>query len=210
MDRLIDGLRALGGLAAVGTLAVAFVAIFQSLRRPGGRTDRGGRAALRPPIVLLVMLVFLMAGILLWRPLPIQPSLAVELTVTLLGGLLLFAGLGLYLWGLRNLGRMFGPSGGFAVRLQEHHRLVTTGPYALIRHPMYVAAIMVGLGILLLYPTWATLAFSVAMLGLVVRARREERILLEEFGPEWQAYADRVPGWLPRIRRGRRTSASSR
>jgi protein-S-isoprenylcysteine O-methyltransferase Ste14 len=39
------------------------------------------------------------------------------------------------------------------------------------------------------------------MLGLVVRARREERVLPQGFGQEWRESAARVPGWLPRMRR---------
>ena len=70
-----------------------------------------------------------------------------------------------------------------------------------MRHPMYLAVMIAALGSLLLYRTWAALAFAVLMLGLVVRARREERVLAQEFGQEWQEYAARVPAWLPRMRR---------
>jgi protein-S-isoprenylcysteine O-methyltransferase Ste14 len=66
---------------------------------------------------------------------------------------------------------------------------------------MYLAVMMAAIGSLFLYRTWATLAFAVMMLGLVVRARREERVLAQEFGQEWRAYAARVPAWLPRPRR---------
>lgn len=94
---------------------------------------------------------------------------------------------------------MFGPSTGFGVRLQAGHRLITSGPYALVRHPMYLAVITAGIGGLLLYRTWAMLAFAVAMFGLTVRAHREEEALAAEFGAAWEAYCRRVPAWLPRI-----------
>jgi protein-S-isoprenylcysteine O-methyltransferase Ste14 len=54
-------------------------------------------------------------------------------------------------------------------------------------------------GSLLLYQTWASLGFAVMMLGLVVRARREERVLEDEFGNQWREFAARVPAWLPRV-----------
>ncbi len=94
---------------------------------------------------------------------------------------------------------MFGPSTGFGVRLQAGHRLITSGPYALVRHPMYLAVITAGIGGLLLYRTWAMLAFAVAMFGLSARAHREEEALAAEFGAAWEAYCRRVPAWLPRI-----------
>jgi protein-S-isoprenylcysteine O-methyltransferase Ste14 len=94
---------------------------------------------------------------------------------------------------------MFGPSSGFGVRLQVAHRLITAGPYAHIRHPMYLAVIGAGIGSFLLYRTWATLGFAIIMLGLVVRARREEKVLAEEFGPEWKLYTSRAPAWFPQL-----------
>jgi protein-S-isoprenylcysteine O-methyltransferase Ste14 len=92
---------------------------------------------------------------------------------------------------------MFGPASGFGVRLQAGHRLVTGGPFAFVRHPMYLGVIAAGAGMFLLFRTWAALFFALLMLGLVVRARREEKLLAQEFGAEWRAYAIRVPAWIP-------------
>jgi protein-S-isoprenylcysteine O-methyltransferase Ste14 len=139
----------------------------------------------------------------LWRPLPVHPAPWLRGLLLSIGAALFFAGLALYFWGLHTLGRMFGPSTGFGVRLHAAHRLVASGPYAHVRHPMYLAVIAAAQGSLLLYRTWATLCFAIIMFGLVVRARREERALAREFGQQWADYRARVPGWLPRLRRGR-------
>jgi protein-S-isoprenylcysteine O-methyltransferase Ste14 len=40
---------------------------------------------------------------------------------------------------------------------------------------------------------------TVAFLGLVLRARREEQALAAEFGQHWQEYCQQVPGWIPRL-----------
>jgi protein-S-isoprenylcysteine O-methyltransferase Ste14 len=64
---------------------------------------------------------------------------------------------------------------------------------------MYLAVITSSLGVLFLYRTWAGAILAITMLGLIFRARREERILANAFGLEWQAYATRVPAWLPRL-----------
>ena len=96
---------------------------------------------------------------------------------------------------------MFGPSSGFGVALHAGHRLIDAGPYALVRHPMYLAVMLAAWGSLMLYRTWATLAFAIMMLGVIVRARREERVLSNEFGEAWREYAARVPRWFPLLRR---------
>jgi protein-S-isoprenylcysteine O-methyltransferase Ste14 len=66
---------------------------------------------------------------------------------------------------------------------------------------MYLAVILAGIGGLLLYRTWAMLFFAGNMFGLIVRARREERSLEAEFDEAWGVYAERVPAFLPRLRR---------
>lgn len=199
LDPIEQWLRSLGAIAGLATLAIALVAIFKSLRQPAGREERGARFALRIPVLLLATFLFLGVGALLWHPLPLDVPAGLRAILLLVGGVLFFGGLALYLWGLRCLGQMFGPSSGFGVRLHVAHRLVTAGPYAHIRHPMYLAAIGVGIGSFLLYRTWAALGFAIIMLGLVVRARREEKVLAEEFGPEWKVYTSRVPAWFPQL-----------
>ncbi len=200
-------IRTLGAIACTATLAIALAAMFVSIRRPVSREEPGARFALRTPVLLAATILFFGAGALLWRPLPIHAPLWLQAAALTVGGPLFFGGLALYLWGLFTLGRMFAPSSGFGVRVQAAHRLVTAGPYARIRHPMYLAVIAAALGGLLLYRTWAALCCAVIMFGLAVRARREEGVLSQEFGPEWRAYASRVPAWLPRFGRGQRGGA---
>jgi protein-S-isoprenylcysteine O-methyltransferase Ste14 len=149
--------------------------------------------ALRPAVLVGATLLFVAGAILLWRPLPMRLQAWPRILSTSVGAVLFFAGLGLYLWGMRSLGLMFGPSSGLGVRLQAAHRLITDGPYAHVRHPMCLAVIALAIGSLFLYRTWATLLFAVEAFGLAVRARREEDVLRQEFGAEWEAYASRVP-----------------
>ena len=201
LDPIEQWIRSLGAIAGLATLAYAIVRMFKSFRQPGGREERGARLALRPPLLLAATILFVWVGALLWSPLPMQAQSWLRVILLSVGVLLFFGGLALYLWGMRSLGRLFGPSSGFGVRLQATHRLVTTGPYAHVRHPMYLAVFAAAIGSLLLYRTWATLGFAIIMFGLVVRARREESLLAQEFGAEWEAYASQVPPWLPRLSR---------
>jgi protein-S-isoprenylcysteine O-methyltransferase Ste14 len=122
--------------------------------------------------------------------------------LAVLGERLLVRGCLLYLRGLRSLGAMFSPLSGFGVALFTGDQLITAGPYALVRHPMYLGVMLAAWGSLLLYRTRAVLGFSLLMFGLAARARREERVLSEAFGEAWRAYAARVPPWFPRLRIG--------
>lgn len=192
-------IRAVGAVAALGTLAIAVLAMLRSLRQPPSVEEGGAHHLLRPWLLLLATAAFVGAGALLWFPIPMDVEPWLRTVLLVVSSLLLFGGLALYLIGLRSLGAMFAPSSGFGVRLQRPRQLVTTGPYAYVRHPMYLAVIASSFGILLLHRTWAGVFLAVTMLGLVVRARREERVLANTCGQEWEAYAARVPAWVPRV-----------
>ncbi len=200
VDAIERWTRSLGAIAGLGTLLYAVAGMFASLQRPRGREEHGAPVVLRAPLLALATILFVWIGALLWHSLPLQVPPWLRVLLLCVGAFLFYGGLALYVWGMRSLGAMFGPSSGFAVRLYAGHRLVTTGPYAHVRHPMYLAVMAAAMGSLLLYRTWATLGFAAIMFGLVVRARREERVLAQEFGPEWQTYASQVPAWLPRLR----------
>lgn len=78
----------------------------------------------------------------------------------------------------------------------------TTGPYAYVRHPQYVAFIVIMLGFLLQWPTLLTLAMFPILVWMYVRlARREEREVRAEFGEAYARYAAATPAFFPRLRR---------
>jgi protein-S-isoprenylcysteine O-methyltransferase Ste14 len=79
--------------------------------------------------------------------------------------------------------------------------LITTGPYARMRHPMYVAVMLFAAGCAIGWnrPVHG-LAFAVLVVVLNAKARREERLLQARFD-DYPAYAARTPRFVPRIRR---------
>lgn len=84
---------------------------------------------------------------------------------------------------------------------QRDHRLASTGPYARIRHPQYLAFILIMFGFLLQWPTIPTVAMFPVLLAVYVRlARWEERDALVEFGDAYRDYQARTPAFLPRLR----------
>ena len=95
---------------------------------------------------------------------------------------------------------MYNVSSSFGAQLYADQQLVTRGPFAYVRHPMYLGILVASFGGLLLYRTWTLVFTTLNFLALTVRARREEQALAAEFGEQWEAYRRRVPGWIPRIR----------
>jgi protein-S-isoprenylcysteine O-methyltransferase Ste14 len=107
-------------------------------------------------------------------------------------------GLALTWWARIHLGRLWSS----AITRKEEHRLIDSGPYAFVRHPIYTGLIIA------LLATAATEATLVALLGallialgLWVKARAEERFLLSEFPPgTYESYRRRVPMLVPFLR----------
>jgi protein-S-isoprenylcysteine O-methyltransferase Ste14 len=62
---------------------------------------------------------------------------------------------------------------------------------------MYFGIVSAAIGSLLLYRMWTTLCLAAAVFALMMRARREEKVLAQEFGSQWEVYSSSVPGWLP-------------
>jgi protein-S-isoprenylcysteine O-methyltransferase Ste14 len=85
-------------------------------------------------------------------------------------------------------------------RSQRTHTLATTGVYAHLRHPQYVAFILIMLGFLIQWPTILTLLMFPVLVMMYVRlARHEERDALAMFGPAYVRYAALTPRFLPRL-----------
>ncbi|MGD2135604.1 MAG: methyltransferase [Gemmatimonadales bacterium] len=86
-------------------------------------------------------------------------------------------------------------------------RLLTEGPYAVVRHPRYVEVALGTLGYALITNYLAIyILTALSVLALYLIALLEERELLERFGSAYADYAARVPRWVPR--RGGRSSRS--
>ena len=199
LNALQTWISRLAALAGVAVLLIPLIGFRRLDRRARGSTSGRLTAAVRWPFMLVMTVLFLSAGVLLWKPLPISLT-PYWYTAALLGGALLyFPAVSLYLWGYKTLGANFGLSSGFAASLYADHELVQTGPFRYVRHPMYLGVILAAAGALLIFRTWAMLIFAPISLGIIFRARREERLLAQAFGEDWQAYKKRVPGWIPNL-----------
>jgi protein-S-isoprenylcysteine O-methyltransferase Ste14 len=133
-----------------------------------------------------------------WPPFPdFSGSWIVQITGAILG----IAGGLLFAIAARALGTQMTP----AIRIQEGHQLRQTGPYRLIRHPVYTAIIAIAIGQTLLFLSPLAALLTLLMVGLAnYRARLEEELLRspEAFGATYDAYVARTGRFFPRLRSG--------
>ncbi|HEY8152412.1 MAG TPA: isoprenylcysteine carboxylmethyltransferase family protein [Vicinamibacteria bacterium] len=112
------------------------------------------------------------------------------------GVLLCAVGLGFAAWARVLIGRFWSGS----VVLKADHALIRVGPYALTRHPIYSGLLLALTGTALARDSLGgLLGLALLFAGAVVKLRQEERLLLEHFGPAYQAYRAEVPALIPRI-----------
>jgi len=85
--------------------------------------------------------------------------------------------------------------------ITERHKLVTGGVFKYIRHPMYSAHFLWGIAQVLLIHNWiAGLASLIVMLPMyLLRVRREERMMLDEFGEQYRLYMKQTGRIFPRL-----------
>ena len=117
--------------------------------------------------------------------------------VAAVGVLSLAAALWVFFRSHAELGRNWSIS----LEMRSNHRLVQTGVYRFVRHPMYSSFFLLGLSQFLLLPNWvgggAGLAGAAILYG--VRIQREEKMMLENFGDDYRLYMRQTKRLVPWI-----------
>jgi protein-S-isoprenylcysteine O-methyltransferase Ste14 len=124
---------------------------------------------------------------------PDQP--AIGLVLDLVAVIFAASSVWLAVSALRELGKQWS----LAARLTEDHKLVTTGVYQIVRHPIYTAMLgmMLATGLVLSHWLVVIAATSVFYIGTKIRTTFEERLLGDAFGAEFTEWKARVPGLIP-------------
>jgi protein-S-isoprenylcysteine O-methyltransferase Ste14 len=104
------------------------------------------------------------------------------------------AGLLFAVWAREQLGKNWSRS----VTLKQDHELITSGPYALVRHPIYTGILTGFLGSAIAEGQVRSLiAFLLVALVLLAKLRLEERWMRSQFGGTYETYAQRVAALVP-------------
>lgn len=181
-------------LGAGYTLWAAFVILWNVTERRSVRT-----AATLEPHRQRVFQLVLVAGMTLMALAPMRSDAArlrqLPEPLDWAALLILVGGISFCCWARLHLGRQWSPD---VARKEEHH-IVDTGPYRLVRHPIYTGFIVVYVGLTALCANWLALfALALLIFGLWLKARAEEQFLIEELGTT--AYGDyraRTPMLVP-------------
>jgi protein-S-isoprenylcysteine O-methyltransferase Ste14 len=124
-----------------------------------------------------------------WAPF----SLVSTVLVVLLGG----TAIALFLSAAATMGKNWS----LVARTRSDHELIRTGPFAIVRHPIYLALLLYLISIAAALGHWQQLLLAIPLYlaGTLIRVRDEEALLRAKFGEEHARYAREVPALIPLI-----------
>ena len=143
--------------------------------------------------------IFAMVAILVLQPV-ILPILSYKtntiwgLIIQISGGLLILASLALHILSRAHLQHYYAER----VEVQPEHKVIDTGPYKLMRHPVITSFFGIATGLFLINPALTTLAALMYTIWDFTRAAKQEEDLLAKTLPGYADYARRTPRFLPR------------
>jgi len=179
----------------VGIGWLGFMAFFVFKKKPVAQGETKRAPASNVGIFLQGVAFFLVWMIQRHVPAAGSSLGALEVTFDVLAPIVSLASVWMGLSAVRTLGRQWS----YTARLVEGHRLVTEGPYRLVRHPIYTGMLgkLVATNFAFGHPIGLPLAGTFFVIGTVIRVRSEEKLLHEAFGREYEEYARRVPAFIP-------------
>jgi len=186
----------------VAGLAVMRLTFSLLARRAGGRRLPGETAIQREGKFVYAMRFVLFFLLIAWLVIyavnpPWIQFLALPFPAWLrwVGAGIGFASLAFWTWVQVILGKHWTPH----LQLRQEHLLVTSGPYARIRHPLYSAMMGYVAGIALLGATWFFILMWIVMAaGVIDRVPKEEQMMIAEFGDEYREYMGNTWRFLPK------------
>lgn len=118
-----------------------------------------------------------------------------HLWAVVLGAVLFFTAM----WVFRRTHKVLGKNWSISLEIREKHQLVCAGPYALVRHPMYTSFLLMALGQAFLLSNWFVGAAGLIGFAILffLRVDKEERMMLEIFGPQYRDYMDKTKRIIP-------------
>ena len=179
----------------VGTIAMIVIQAPHMRRSVGIKVVKSRRGPLEVALMALVMVGLFLPLHWVRRSVPAFAEYPLGPTPFTAGILCLALGL----WFLYRSHADLGTNWSSTLKVREKHQLVTQGVYCRIRHPMYLAFLLQAFGQALVVPNWvAGPSYVVAVVVVVaLRVGPEERMMLEEFGTDYEAYMARTRRLVP-------------
>jgi len=148
--------------------------------------------------------IFALVAILVLQPIllpviSIQIKEAWGLLIQLPGVFSIITALALHIWSRAHLQHFYAER----VEIQPQHKVIDTGPYKLMRHPVITSFFGIASGLFLINPALTTFAALIYTIWDFTRAARQEEDLLTKTLPGYADYARRTPRFLPRVWRSR-------
>ena len=150
------------------------------------------------------LFIFAMVAALVLQPV-LLPMLGLRtnqpwgLIIQGLGVFIILAALGLHIWSRAHLRHFYAER----VEVQPEHKVIDTGPYRLMRHPVVTSFFGIAIGLFLVNPALTTIAALLYTIWDFTRAAQQEEELLTRTLPGYTEYAQQTPRFLPRIWRSR-------
>jgi protein-S-isoprenylcysteine O-methyltransferase Ste14 len=183
----------LWALTASGLLFFLFLirAAWRRTAEFGAKRDRRSQIG-----IVLQSLGFPIAGFGLVRP-TLEPLSAAGLAGTAAVLLLTGGAIALFASSSHELGRNWS----LVARTRSDHQLVRTGPYARVRHPIYLGMLLFLLALAVALGHWLQLivAVPVFLAGTSIRTRTEDGLLEDSFGEQFRAYRKATPALIPKL-----------
>jgi protein-S-isoprenylcysteine O-methyltransferase Ste14 len=176
---------------------VSYSVYWWAMSKDVKETEREEPASSRIARLVLIICAFA----LLWLPsvpLPLlnQRFLPLGIWCFWSGAAITAGGLLFSVWARRHLGKNWSQ----AVTLKEDHELITTGPYALVRHPIYTGLLLGFIGCAVARGEWrGLLAVALVFVALLRKLRLEEKWMRAQFGAPYDTYSRRVAALVPYI-----------
>lgn len=97
--------------------------------------------------------------------------------------------------------RPLGQNWSLIARTRSDHRLIISGPYAHVRHPIYLGMLLFLLGLAIAFGHWISLVLAIPtfLIGTRIRTKIEDRLLEEGFGNEFREYRRSTPALFPKL-----------
>lgn len=188
----------LPGLAALalGLLAFLLALLFARAGREPGTAEAGRRSRLSIAGIVIQGFGIALPGVGPFR-VALDPLGAEALVEAAAVAILMAAVVALFVASTRAMGRNWS----LVARTRDDHALVTSGPFAYVRHPIYVALFLlpIAMAIALGHEGKLWLALPLYALGTAMRVREEERLLHDAFGAVYEGYSQRVKRFVPGV-----------